>query len=313
MTISEELGEFEIGYFAGLVDGEGYVFMSYSKPDNRTRPNVRIYCTSKSIIEGASKIMRTNPLPRRDKGKLVGWIAAASGGKAVEILRIIGPYLTDPAKKCRALTIAEIFVNRVSITGRHSSAEVFVHCPPSARSRIRQAERSSKTDGGGREEVSRPTLVSRNLRLQTLTQTIPVEKSNLQRGWLCGIVDAEGYIHIRYRSDRDAMYPRLRIFVKSRSIIEAAARLMDVSPYARRNHGKHLGWYASVSHQKALRVLRTIASHLLERSKRCRAKKILDAFGEVGTIHSRLASSEFFGDCPPPSRIREFRRIINGT
>jgi hypothetical protein len=130
-------------------------------------------------------------------------------------------------------------------------------------------------------------------------------------GWLTGLVDGEGFIHIRYRSDRSTMYPRLRISGTSKPIIDEAARIMNVYSYPRRDHGKLVGWYASVSHRKALKVLGCIGPYLMDPSKKCRAKKILDTFGEVGTVHGRLATPEFFRDCPPPTRIRPPRRVIS--
>lgn len=306
------MSEFEIGYLAGLVDGEGYIFASYSKPDNKTRPNLRIYCTSKSIIQGAARIMYANPIPRRDKGELVGWIAAVQGRKAINTLSSIVPHLTDPSKKCRALAILKVFDAETSIDGRHSSSEVFAHCPPPSRLRTsKEPKEYSIEPRSSTEDTSRPWNLGYLGHSRTRSRIIPAEMSDFHRGWLCGLVDGEGYIHIRYRSDRDTMYPRLRLFVKSRPIIEKVARLLGVNPYGRRIHGKLLGWYASVSHLKALRVLVLISPSLLDPSKKCRARKILDAFGEVGTIHSRLDSAEFFRDCPPPSRIRKFRRIIN--
>jgi hypothetical protein len=41
MSSSDEAAEFETGYLAGLVDGEGYIFVSYAKDGDRTRPNLR--------------------------------------------------------------------------------------------------------------------------------------------------------------------------------------------------------------------------------------------------------------------------------
>ena len=90
--------DFEIGYLAGLVDGEGYIFVSYVKGGDRTRPNLRIYYTSKQIIDGVCRIMQVNPFPRRDKGELIGWLASASGAKALGSLRRIEPYLVDSSK-----------------------------------------------------------------------------------------------------------------------------------------------------------------------------------------------------------------------
>jgi hypothetical protein len=149
--------------------------------------------------------------------------------------------------------------------------------------------------------------------MSKISPSFPAEWNNHDKGWLCGIVDGEGYVHTRYRSDRGTTYPRLRIFVKSKPIIDEVARLMGVNPYPRRRNGKQTGWYASVSHLKALRVLRLITPHLTDPSKSCRAKKILGSFGNVGSVRSRLSNSEFFGDCPPPSRIRESRKIINSA
>ena len=153
--------------------------------------------------------------------------------------------------------------------------------------------------------------------LQTFVRVdveIPVENDEFSRGWLTGLIDGEGCIHVRYRSDRNTMYPRLRIYVTSKPIIDEAARIMGVNPFPRGDHGKQVGWYATVSHRKALRVLRVVAPLLLDPSKRCRARRILETFRDVGTIHIRSTAAEFFRDCPPPTRIRNPpRRIISST
>jgi hypothetical protein len=130
-------------------------------------------------------------------------------------------------------------------------------------------------------------------------------------GWLAGLVDGEGFIHIRYRSDRGTMYPRLRIYGTTKQIIGEAARLMGVNPWARRDHGVLVGWYASVSHLKALRVLQIILPYLRDPSKKCRAEKILNTFGKMSTVHGGLSTPEFFSDCPPPTRIRKPRRLLS--
>jgi hypothetical protein len=306
MPVATGERQFGIGYLAGLVDGEGYVFVHYARKEDRTYPDLRIYCTSKPIIEGACRIMSVNPHPRRDHGKLVGWIAAAQGKRAIGTLRKIAPHLADSSKKCRAIAILKIFGAGASIAGRHPSSELFSHCPSPARLHAQQAQPASNPvelrEGVLSTEEHRASRDSRSF--QAPASGIPLEASDVRRGWLCGLVDGEGYIRIRYRGDRDAMYPRLRIFVKSRSIIDTAAGLMGVNPYSRRSHGKPLGWYASVSHLKALKVLRLIAPHLLETSKRYRARKILDSFGNIGTLHSRIMTSEFFAGCPPLARMR---------
>jgi len=315
MQTTAESREFETGYLAGLVDGEGCIFVSHRKPNDRTYPRLRIFSTSKPIVDGAGRIMGVNPYPRRDHGKLVGWYVSAEGGKTVEVVHNIASHLTDPSKRCRAFTILKVFDTVVSIQGRHPSAEVFAHCPPPVRLRAQEVPNSSGSldSQGAREDTEE---ISKMFTQQLVGVSSSPEISEipaLDLGWLCGMVDGEGYIHVRYRSDRDSTYPRLRLFVKTRTIIDAVARLMGVNPYARRSRGKVSGWYASVSHRQALRALRLIGPHLLDPSKKCRAQKILEAFGEVGTIHSRLDTFGFFNDCPPPSRIRKSGRVISGA
>ncbi len=128
--------EFEVGWLTGLVDGEGFVHVHYRKNRNATHPRMRIYSTTKPIIDEACRIMHVNPYVRRDGGKVVGWYAEASEWKAVQLLRLVAPHLTEPSKKCRSLTILEIFCDGGSIPGKHPSAEVFSHCPPPTRLRL---------------------------------------------------------------------------------------------------------------------------------------------------------------------------------
>lgn len=298
--------DLDIGYLAGLVDAEGYIITSYKRLMGHTYPGLRVYGTSKPIISGACKILDVNPSPRHDKGKLVGWIAAVQGKKAIEALSRIHPHLADPSKRARALKILESFKDRVSINGKHSSSEFFSDCPPPTRSRVARIDQSAAVT-----ESTPPTPKVDQRFKQTGRTGNPLTLSLVDRGWLAGMIDGEGYVHIRYRSDRDSMYPRLRLFVKSRPIIEKAARLMRVNPYARRHREELDGWYASVSHLKALKVLELIRGDLLDESKKCRAEKILMKFGGVGTMPSRIDSTEFFRTCPPPSKPRKSGRIIN--
>ena len=106
------------------------------------------------------------------------------------------------------------------------------------------------------------------------------------------------------------MYPRLRIYGTTKPIIAEAARIMGVNPFHRRDHGILVGWYASVSHLKALRVMRIILPFLRDPSKKCRVKKILKTFGKVGTVHGSRSTPEFFRECPPPTRIRKAKKPI---
>ena len=118
------------------------------------------------------------------------------------------------------------------------------------------------------------------------------------------MIDVEGFINTRYRKDRGTIFPRLRIYGTSSPIVVEAARIMDVNPFPRRDHGRLVGWYASVSHQKALRVLRRAAPFLRDQSKKCRTAKILKSFPTVAAIKGSQTVAEFFRECPLPTRLR---------
>ena len=136
--------DWQNGWLTGLIDGEGFIHVHYRKNRNTTHPRLRIYSTTKPIIEEAYRIMGVRPYVRRDHGIVHGWYAQASEWKAVEILRTIGPLLTEPSKKCRALTILDIFSKSGSIPGRHPSSEIFEQCPPPTR--LRFPEKDIKRD-----------------------------------------------------------------------------------------------------------------------------------------------------------------------
>lgn len=122
--------DFEIGYLAGLMDGEGFVHLYYNKRTDHTFPCLTVFCTSKAIVDEACRIMQVNPHARSDHGKLMGWYAQARSRKAVEIATLIAPHMAESSKKCRALTIIEVFREKSRIEGRHPAAEFFKHCPP---------------------------------------------------------------------------------------------------------------------------------------------------------------------------------------
>jgi hypothetical protein len=123
------------------------------------------------------------------------------------------------------------------------------------------------------------------------------------------LMDGEGFIHVHYRKNRDTTHPRLRIYSTTKEIVIEACRLLAIKPYPRRDHGKLVGWYAQVSELKAIRVLSLIAPHLTEPSKRCRAQRILNGFGDSGTMHGLHRSIDFFKGCPPPTRLRRPRIV----
>jgi hypothetical protein len=122
-------------------------------------------------------------------------------------------------------------------------------------------------------------------------------------------MDGEGFIHVHYRKNRNTTHPRLRIYCTTKEIISEACRILGVNPYPRRDDGKLLGWYAQISELKAIMVLRIIAPHLTEPSKRCRAERILSIFGNSGTIYGLHRSIDFFKGCPPPTRLRRPRSV----
>ena len=118
---------------------KGFVNVRYRKDRGTIFPRIRIYCTSKPIIDEAARIMGVNPFPRRDHGIFKGWYVSASHQKALQVIRRIAPFLKDPSKKCRAEKILRSFENVATIKGKSDCVGVFQRMPASD-----QMERAEK-------------------------------------------------------------------------------------------------------------------------------------------------------------------------
>jgi len=139
-----------------LIDGEGFIHVHYRKNRDTTHPRLRIYCTTKEIVSEACRIMGVNPYPRRDHGRLLGWYAQVSEQRAIKVLHIIAPHLTEPSKRCRAMRILKVFGENGSVNGRHPSAEFFEGCPPPTRLRKPPEAYKSSLQATHRSEVGKP-------------------------------------------------------------------------------------------------------------------------------------------------------------
>ena len=128
----------ETGWLAGLVDGEGFLGIRFRKDRGTVFPRIRIYCTSKPIIDEAGRIMGVKPFPRRDHGVFKGWYVSASHQKALRVIRRIVPYLKDPSKRCRAEKILKSFGAVATIHGSVPSDKFFKECPRPTRWRRRR-------------------------------------------------------------------------------------------------------------------------------------------------------------------------------
>jgi hypothetical protein len=111
------------------VDGEGFVGIRFRKDRGTVFPRIRIYCTSKPIIDEAGRIMGVKPFPRGDHRVFKGWYVSASHQKALKVIRRIAPYLKDPSKTCRAEVILKSFGNIATFHGSVPSDEFFKDCP----------------------------------------------------------------------------------------------------------------------------------------------------------------------------------------
>jgi len=150
----EKEDPFEVGWLTGLVDGEGFIHVHYRKNRDTTHHDSG-YCTTKEIISEAFRIMGINPYPRRDHGRLLGWYAQVSERKAMLVLRMLAPHLTEPSKRCRALRIMCVRRRR-GIPGRHPSTEFFEGCPPLTRLRKPPEAYKSRLQDTHRSEVGKP-------------------------------------------------------------------------------------------------------------------------------------------------------------
>lgn len=118
------LTDLEIGYLAGLIDGEGSIGLTYDKTRNRLTPCLAIYNTNQKIVEHCKEILkggiiksyqikpsRLIPTPK----KRIFQIKFQSRWAILELLKLISPYLAG--KKEQAELMIE-YLSRKTRAGR---------------------------------------------------------------------------------------------------------------------------------------------------------------------------------------------------
>ena len=102
--------QFDLGWFAAMVDGEGAISINKTRYSTTRSPNrtkyylqVNVANTEKELVEpfltafgGSIQTARRN-MPRKNEKPVFFWVAGAQ--KALKVLEILGPYFRSSRKR----------------------------------------------------------------------------------------------------------------------------------------------------------------------------------------------------------------------
>lgn len=97
--------EHNLGWLAGIVDGEGSIFLTRHHKTEFRAPTISITNSSKTIIAEIVRITGINSVSKQKKYKAHHkqcYLWKTSYRKAIEIIKLVEPYLIDEKKKKRA-------------------------------------------------------------------------------------------------------------------------------------------------------------------------------------------------------------------
>lgn len=113
--------EFEKGYIAGIIDGEGSICLT--KQGKWRHPTIQISSTTKEMLEYVQSIIggTISLKNERNTSHKQAYAYKIDYQRAIEVLEEIVNLLHEPKKKARALFIIQNYNNVTSRNGRYSA------------------------------------------------------------------------------------------------------------------------------------------------------------------------------------------------
>lgn len=117
-----ELTDFQKGYIAAMIDGEGSICLTQNRPNEHRSPNITVASTTKEILfylqeKAGGSISSKKKYAEHHKDS---WQWQLKGDKAIDLLTSIYPYLLVPEKYYRAKLISQEYKSVTPRNGRYS-------------------------------------------------------------------------------------------------------------------------------------------------------------------------------------------------
>ena len=104
-----ELTDFQKGYIAALIDGEGSICLTQNRPNEHRSPAITIASTTRELLTYMEEVVggKTVSKKKYQEHHKDAWQWALRGDKAIELLTQIYSYLLVPEKYYRAKLIVK--------------------------------------------------------------------------------------------------------------------------------------------------------------------------------------------------------------
>lgn len=122
------MNEFEKGYVAGIIDGEGTVSLVRIHASDKFRaPNVEVTSTTYEILEKLKEICNGGTIckvTKREEHYKQAYKWNIRYDKAIDVLKEVSDFLLEPSKKARAKFIIEVYKNVTPRNGKYSEEKL---------------------------------------------------------------------------------------------------------------------------------------------------------------------------------------------
>lgn len=117
------LTDLQIGYIAGIIDGEGSICLTRNAPNEHRSPVLSVSSTTKEMLDYLKENLGGSiSTVKKDKESYKdAWHWKIKGNKAIEILKVIEPYLLVPEKRKRAKLIIDEYKSVTPRNGKYSA------------------------------------------------------------------------------------------------------------------------------------------------------------------------------------------------
>lgn len=94
-TSARQMTQLELGWLAGLLEGEGYFGLIPNRVKGKTYARVGVTMTDEDVIEAVAKLLGSSVLRLKPSGngRLPQFRTHVQGQRAVTVMRLLAPYL----------------------------------------------------------------------------------------------------------------------------------------------------------------------------------------------------------------------------
>lgn len=117
-----ELSDFQRGYIAGIIDGEGSICLTQNRPNEHRSPSISVTSTTQEMLFFLQELCggHISKVKKVEEHHKQAWHWVLRGDKSIELMTEIYSYLLVPEKYYRAKLIVQEYKKVTPRNGRYS-------------------------------------------------------------------------------------------------------------------------------------------------------------------------------------------------